>query len=238
MTILESLRSRMTARRESNTSTLVAAARRIATGETVDPADIEGALVAEGVTVEAFESMVELAHRRQGWHATRDKGPAAAVQRDKAAAELETARERFEAAREVWATTSQKLNARLAAAGGIVSAAADATQHLRTPANIPGPLGGKIAAADDAHVAAMSNVETTRRMLKDAKGRVRSELEWVDHKQTYNDNRYTSLADRQNALARWEKRVPELETALVDAVAAATAAEKTLNDLRADALKL
>jgi len=238
MTILDAIRSRMTARRESNASTLVAAARRIATGETVDPADIESTLVAEGVTVDAFESMVELARRRQGWHATRDRGPAAAAQRDKAAAELETARERFEAAREVWATTSQKLNVKLAAAGNIVSAADDATRSLQTPANIPGPLGGKIAAADDAHVAAMVAVENARRALKDARDRVRSESEWVERKQTFNDQRYTSLAEHVAALARWEKRVPELEKAVVDAVAAATTAEKTLNDLRADALKL
>lgn len=236
--ILETLRGRMAARRESNAETLAAAARRIAAGESVDTGNVEAALVQENKSVDDFEALCELARRRQVWHATRDKGPAAIVQRDKLTTELEAERQRFEAARLAWVAASEKLNAKLSAAVNTVSASNDATDNLTHPKNIPGPLGDKMAAALDAHTDAMSAAENARRALKDARDRVKGEAEWVAHKQTYNDQRYSSLADHQAALARWQRRLPELETAVKEADAAVTAAEKTLAELRAAALKL
>jgi len=236
--ILETLRGRMAARRETNAETLMAAARRIAAGETVDPSAVESALVAERATVDDFSAMVELARRRQSWHATRDKGPAAIIQRDKLTTELEAERQRFEAARLAWNAASEKLNAKLSAAINTVSASNDATDNLTHPKNIPGPLGEKMAAALDAHTDAMTNAENARRALKDARDRVKGETEWVAHKKTYNDQRYSSLADHQAALARWERRVPELETAVKESEAAEVAAFKALDERRAAALKL
>jgi chromosome segregation ATPase len=236
--ILDVLRTRMVARRETNAETLMAAARRIAAGETVDPSAVETALVAERATVEDFEGMCELARRRQVWHATRDRGPAAIVARDKLTNELEAERQRFEAARLAWVAASDKLNAKLSAAINTVSASNDATDNLTHPKNIPGPLGDKLAAALDAHTTALDAAENARRTLRDARERVKSEHEWCTHKATYNNERYSTLADHQAALARWQRRLPELETAVKEADAAVAAAEKTLADLRAAALKL
>jgi DNA repair exonuclease SbcCD ATPase subunit len=236
--ILEVLRTRMVARRETNAETLMAAARRIAAGETVDPSAVESALVAERSTVEDFAAMCELARRRQAWHATRDKGPAAIIQRDKLTTELEAERQRFEAARLAWVAASDKLNAKLTAAINTVSASNDAVENLTNPKHLPGPLGDKLAAALDAHTAALDAAESARRTLRDARDRVKSEDEWCTHKATYNNERYSTLADHQAALARWQRRLPELETAVKEADAAVATAEKALAELRAAALKL
>ena len=237
--ILETLRGRMAARRETNAETLVAAARRIAAGESVDAGNVETALVAESKSVDDFEAMCELARRRQTWHANRDKGPAATVQRDKLQTELDTAREAFEKSRLAWVERSGSLAARIRAFDVVVQSADDATGKLTDPANVPGVLAERLRAADAEHVETMDALETIRRELREARARVKTETAWCEHKQTFNTNNHMStLDDHQKALARAERRVSELEAALKPAEAAVAAALKTLEERRAAALKL
>jgi hypothetical protein len=237
--ILETLRGRMAARRETNAETLVAAARRIAAGETVDAGSVEAALVAESKSVEDFEAMCELARRRQLWHAARDKGPAATRERDKLQSELDAAKDAFEKSRLAWVERSGSLAARIRTFDVVVQTADDATGKLTDPANIPGVLAERLRTADAAHVEAMDAVETIRRELREAKSRVKNEGEWVQHKQQFNNNTHLStLDDHKLALARAERRVAELEAALPPAESAAAAALKTLDERRAAALKL
>jgi hypothetical protein len=237
--ILEALRMRMVQRRETNAESLAAAARRIAAGETVDAASVESALVAEGRSVDDFEALVELARRRQLWHAARDKGPAATRERDKLQSELDAAKEAFEKSRLAWVERSGSLAARIRAFDVVVQAADDATAKLTDPANIPGITAERIRTADAAHVEAMDAVETIRRELREARSRVKTETEWVQHKKDFGNNTHLStLDDHKRALARAERRVSELEAALPPAEAAVAAALKTLDDRRAAALKL
>ena len=236
--ILEMLRSRMAARAESNAEVLVAAARRIAAGESVDTAAVETALVAEGKSVDAFEAMCELARRRQAWHAARDRGPAAIVQRDKLTRELDAARNEYEKLRLRWVETSGQLGQQIDALIAVVSASDDATAKLTAPENVPGVLAERIRAADADHTAALQNAEAVRRDLKEARSRVKDEAEWVVHKKQFNDQRASTLDDHERALARWERRVKELEAALPPAERAVAAALKTLQERRAAALKL
>jgi len=235
--ILEMLRTRMTARKESNAETLVAAARRIAAGENVDPTAVESALVAEGKSVDDFESMCELARRRQAWHAARDKGPAAISERDKLTAELESAHAAFEKVHAQWAGKSRRLSQQIDAAIAIVQAANDATDKLTAPANISGPLADRIRNADAEHAEALQTVDAIRRELREAKSRVKDETEWCAHKAAYG-NGPSSLEEHQRLLKRAERRVAELEAALPPAEKAVAAALKTLNERRDAALKL
>ena len=237
--ILETLRSRMVQRRETNAESLAAAARRIAAGETVDAASVETALVAEGRSVDDFEAMCELARRRQTWHAARDKGPAAIIQRDKLNAELNDARELFERSRLAWVEKSGRLSSQLSAVVSIVQASDDATDRLTNPANVPGVLAERLRAADAGHVKALDALETVRRELREARARVKNETDWCEHKKQFNSNTHMStLGDHQKALARAERRVGELEAALPPAEAAVAAALKTLNERRGAALKI
>jgi chromosome segregation ATPase len=236
--ILEMLRTRMTARKESNAETLVAAARRVAAGENVDPTAVESALVAEGKSVDDFESMCELARRRQTWHAARDKGPAAISDRDKLTAELESAHAAFEKVHAQWAEKSRRLSQQIDAAIAIVQAANDATDKLTAPANISGPLADRIRKADEDHAEALQTVDAIRRELREAKSRVKDESEWVSHKKQFNDQRLSTLDEHERSLKRAERRVAELEAALPPAEKAVAAALKTLNERRAAALKL
>jgi hypothetical protein len=237
--ILEALRMRMVQRRETNAESLAAAARRIAAGETVDAASVESALVAEGRSVDDFEALVELARRRQLWHAARDKGPAATRERDKLQSELDAAKEAFEKSRLAWVERSGSLAARIRAFDVVVQAADDATAKLTDPANIPGITAERIRTADAAHVEAMDAVETIRRELREARSRVKTETEWVQHKKDFGNNTHLStLDDHKRALARAERRVSELEAALPPAEAAVAAALKTLDERRAAALKM
>ena len=236
--ILETLRGRMGARRETNAETLVAAARRIAAGETVDANAVETALVAEGKSVDDFEALCELARRRQAWHAARDRGPAAIVQRDKLTRELDAAREAYERTRLAWVEKSGQLSQQIDAAISVVSASDDATAKLTAPENVPGVLAERLRAADADHMAALQSVENIRRELKEAKNRVKDETEWCQHKEKYNNERYSTLDDHKRALARAERRVAELESALPPAEAAVAAALKTLRERQAAALKL
>lgn len=237
--ILETLRGRMAARRETNAETLVAAARRIAAGESVDPGTVESALVAESKSVDDFEALCELARRRLTWHAARDKGPAAIIQRDKLNAELEAARESFERTRLAWVEKSGRLSSQLSAVVSIVQASDDATERLTNPANVPGVLAERIRTADAKHVETLDELETIRRELREARIRVKNEKEWCEHKQSFNSNTHLStLDDHKKALARAERRVAELETALPTAEAAVAAALKTLEERRAAALKI
>jgi len=235
--ILEMLRTRMTARKESNAETLVAAARRIAAGENVDPTAVESALVAEGKSVDDFETMCELARRRQAWHAARDKGPAAISERDKLTAELESAHAAFEKVHAQWAEKSRRLSQQIDAAIAIVQAANDATDKLTAPANISGPLADRLRNADAAHSEALQAVDAIRRELREARSRVKDEGEWCAHKAAYG-NGPSSLEEHQRLLKRAERRVAELEAALPPAEKAVAVALKTLDDRRAAALKL
>jgi hypothetical protein len=237
--ILETLRSRMTARRENNSESLVAAARRIAAGESVDAGSVEAALVAESKSVDDFEALCELARRRLTWHAARDKGPAAIVQRDKLNAELDAARELFERTRLAWVEKSGRLASQLSAVVSIVQASDDATERLTNPANVPGVLAERIRTADAEHVEALEAVEAIQRELREARSRVKTETEWVTHKKEFNNNTHLStLDDHKRALARAERRAAELEAALPPAEAAVAAALKTLGERRAAALKI
>jgi hypothetical protein len=235
--ILEMLRTRMTARKESNAETLVAAARRIAAGENVDPTAVESALVAEGKSVDDFELMCELARRRQTWHAARDKGALAISERDKLTAELESAHAAFEKVHAQWAGKSRRLSQQIDAAIAIVQAANDATDKLTAPANISGPLADRIRNADAEHAEALQTVDAIRRELREAKSRVKDETEWCAHKAAYG-NGPSSLEEHQRLLKRAERRVAELEAALPPAEKAVAAALKTLNERRDAALKL
>jgi hypothetical protein len=224
--ILEALRMRMVQRRETNAESLAAAARRIAAGETVDAASVESALV-------------ELARRRQLWHAARDKGPAATRERDKLQSELDAAKDAFEKSRLAWVERSGSLAARIRTFDVVIQTADDATAKLTDPANIPGIMAERIRTADAAHVEAMDAVETIRRELREARSRVKTETEWVQHKKDFGNNTHLStLDDHKRALARAERRVSELEAALPPAEAAVAAALKTLDERRAAALKL
>jgi hypothetical protein len=237
--ILETLRTRMVQRRETNAESLAAAARRIAAGETVDAASVENALIAEGRSVDDFEAMCELARRRQTWHAARDKGPAAIIQRDKLARELDDAREAYERTRLAWVEKSGQLSRQIDAAISVVSTADDATARLTAPDNVPGVLAERIRAADAEHVEALETLETVRRELKEARARVKDETSWCEHKQAFNNNTHLStLDDHKRALARAERRVSELEAAMKPAEAAVAAALKMLQERRAAALKL
>ena len=235
--ILEMLRSRMTARRETNAETLVAAARRIAAGENVDPTAVESALVAEGKSVDDFEAAVELARRRLTWHAARDKGPAAISDRDKLTAELDAAHAAFEKVQTAWIEKSRRLSQQIDAAIAIVQAANDATDKLTAPANISGPLADRLRKADEDHAEALQMVDAIRRELREAKSRAKDEGEWVAHKTAYN-NGVSSLEEHQRLLKRAERRVAELEAALPPAEKAVAAALKTLQDRRAAALTI
>jgi len=235
--ILEALRGRMAARRETNAETLVAAARRIAAGESVDPASVEAALVAESKSVDDFESLCELARRRLTWHAARDKGPAAIIQRDKLTRELDAANEAFERTRLAWVEASSKLGIQVDAAIAVVRAAEDAAAKLTTPANVPGVLAERLKQAEVDHTEALQTVDALRRELRDAKNRVKDEEGWVAQKTAFN-NGVSSLDDHERALKRWQRRVSELETAMPPAEKAVAAAFKTLEERRAAALKL
>ena len=235
--ILEMLRTRMTARRETNAETLVAAARRIAAGDNVDPTAVESALVAEGKSVDEFEAAVELARRRLSWHAARDKGPAAISERDKLTAELESAHAAFEKVQTAWIEKSRRLSQQIDAAISIVQAADDAAGKLTNPANISGPLADRLRKADADHTEALQNVDAIRRELREAKSRAKDEVEWVAHKAAYN-NGVSSLEEHQRLLKRAERRVAELEAALPPAEKAVAAAFKTLEERRAAALKI
>ena len=235
--ILEMLRTRMTARRETNAETLVAAARRIAAGENVDPTAVEAALVAEGATVDDFESMCDLARRRLTWHAARDKGPSAISERDKLTAELESAHAAFEKVHAQWAEKSRRLSQQIDAAIAIVQAANDATDKLTAPSHISGPLADRLRKADEDHAEALQTVDAIRRELREAKSRVKDETEWCAHKAAYG-NGASSLEEHQRLLKRAERRLAELEAALPPAEKAVAVALKTLDDRRAAALKL
>ena len=236
--ILEMLRSRMTARRETNAETLVAAARRIAAGDNVDPTAVESALVAEGKSVDEFEAAVELARRRLAWHAARDKGSAAIIQRDKLTTELDAASDAFEKVQSQWADKSRRLAQQIDAAIAIVQAANDANEKLTSPANVPGVLAERLKTADVEHTEALQTVDTIRRELREAKSRVKDESEWVSHKKQFNDQRLSTLDEHERSLKRWERRVAELEAALPPAEKAVAAALKTLQDRQAAALKI
>jgi chromosome segregation ATPase len=238
MQILEALRARMSARRENNAEALVAAARRIATGETVDVATIESALTAEGRSPDDFEAMIELARNRQTWHAARDRGPAAANQRDKLKSDYDAASEAFEKTRLAWFEKSERLSAQIAAATEIVNAADAATEKLTHPNNVPGIHAERVRAAISEHMEASEQVENIRQEIKEAKARVRSEEEWCSQKRQTNDNRGSSLEEHERALKRAQRQLAELEAALPEAETAFTAAVKTLQESKATALKM
>jgi chromosome segregation ATPase len=238
MQILEALRARMSARHENNAEALVAAARRIATGETVDVATIESALTAEGRSPDDFEAMIELARNRQTWQATRDRGPAAANQRDKLKSDYESSSEAFEKVRAAWFEKSERLSAQIAAATEIVNAAEAATAKLTNPNNVPGVHGERVREAIAEHMAASEHLESITRDIKDAKARVRSEEGWCAQKRLTNDNRGSSLEEHERLLKRAQRELAELEASLPDAESAFAAAVKTLQDRKAAALKI
>ena len=238
MNILEAISTRMAARKTSANETLVAAARRLAAGESADEAAVERALVETNTPLETFRDMVELCQRRRAWYAAMDKGPAAAARRDKAAGVLEREAAAFQAAEQTWLARRRELSADLDDAERIVAAARDARDNLVRADNIPGQLADRLREAHDAVAAAAGRVEKLNRDRRQWVEQQKSQEGFAEHKRGLNLRTPQGDAeDHARAAARAARRVAEVDVELATARQELEAAEKHVASLEAAALK-
>jgi hypothetical protein len=237
--IFEALAGRMAARKRTHTETLVAAARRLATGESVDDAAVAEALEASGQTLDDFQALAELCQRRRTWYVEMDRGPAAVARRDKATATLEREKAAFEQIQNAWFARAGVLEGEIAAAGKVADAARAARGNLVHWDHVPGELAGQIHEAHEAVAAAHGVVATLERERRQQTEREKSERDWAEHKRTLNlATPAGDAADHERAAKRAARRLAEIEKELPAARQAVEAAEAELRRLEAAALKI
>jgi hypothetical protein len=239
MNILEALATRMAARKTTANATLIAAARRLAAGESADDDAVERALIETGTTLDDFKAMVELCQRRRQWYAAMDKGPAATAKRDKANAVLEREAAAFQATEAAWLVRRRQLSAELDEVERIVAAAHTARGDLVRPDNVPGDLADRLREAHDAVAAATEKVAQLNRDRRQWAEQEKSQTEWAEHKRGLNIVTQGGDADDHERMAkRAANRIAEIDAELPAALQAEAAARKHLEAAEAAALKV
>lgn len=237
--IFEALAERMATRTRTHNETLLAAARRLANGESADDAAVDAALAATGKTVDEFRELVELCQRRREWYAAMDRGPAATTMLDKLQAAAARERAAFEQVEQAWRSRAAELDAQIRAAETTTTAAGAARDKLVHPDNVPGDLADRIRQAHDDVAATATAMERNRRERREAAEREKSQREWADHKRGLNQHTAGGSADdHERNATRAAKRVAELDAELPDVERAAANAVAELRRLEALALKV
>jgi len=238
MKVLDLLRSRARERQVGAAEVLAAAANRAAAGESVDHEAVDRALVDCGKTVDDFAAMCDMAARRRNWRATLDRAPQAEAKLAKARAAAEKERAAFEATHAAWMKRGSELDAEIASATAVVTAARDAREELVKPANVPEPLRSKLAEATTVRDAATERVANINRELRDARDREKTQREWADHKRSLNISTHVGDADdHDRAAKRAAKRAAELLEELKAAQAEEETAAAEVRSLEAAAIK-
>jgi hypothetical protein len=238
MNLLEALSARMNARRTNANDVLVAAARRLAAGESADDAAVERALVETGTSLDAFRELVELCQRRREWYVSMDRGPAAAARVAKANATLEREAAAFQATHDAWMERRRQLSADLDDAERIVAAARAARDELLRPDNVPGDLANRLREAHDGVVAAACEVERLNNDRRHWVEQEKTQRGWAEEKRRLNKSTPQGDAeDHARAADRAARRVADIDAQLPAARDAAEAAEKHLAATEAAALK-
>lgn len=237
--IFERLAGRMAARKRTNAETLLAAARRLANGESMDDATVAEALDNAGQTLEHFQTLVDLCQRRRAWYVAMDRGPAAIAKRDKATVVLEREAATFEETRQVWVQRAHVLEAEVSAAAQVADAAREARSSLLHWDNVPGDLAGQIHEAHESVAVANQALATLEREQRQQRETEKSQSDWAEQKRTLNQSTpYGGAEDHERLAKRATRRLAEIETEMAAARKAVEAAEAELRRLEAAALKV
>lgn len=229
MSVLELLRGRMAARKNTADETLAAAAKRLAAGESIDHGAVETALVETRQTVDDFEAMVSVATRRREFRAAMDKGPAATTKLEKIQSTAANERAQFEKIQTAWLQRAAELDEQIRTAESIVGRARDAREELVKPANVPEPLRTRLVEAHAALGEAHTTRERLEREMREVRDRLKQRSELANHYRELNATGQFGTAEDYETLAkRCQRRLAELEPEFAEATTAVAAAEKEL----------
>lgn len=235
--VLEVLRSRASRRHESTAEAVWAAAKRLAAGESADPAGIESAMAETGMTIEGFDELVELAKKRRDWFDAVDRATPARVKRDKLLMTAAAERESYEQTRRRWLERAEALDAEIATLNRVVRAGDDARDALCTPSHLPPAAAEKLNDAIAEHQAALGRVESLQRQVNEQR-EIRERRTWLAaQKREAGKHHPLDIDDEERFAKRAANKIAELEPQLRDAQSEARVAEGQVAKVRAAALK-
>lgn len=236
--MLDVLRSRASRRHESAAEAIWAAAKRIAAGESADPASVETAMAETGTTLDSFDELVDLAAKRREWFVTVDRATPARQKLGKVTATAAAEKEAFEETRRRWLERAHALDAEIAVLERTIRAGDEAAAALCLPANLPPASAARVGQALDDQQAAADQVGQIRRALAEQR-EIRDRRTWMAA-QKRESGKYHPLdaEDDDRCAKRAVNRIAELETQLRDAEAAEKAADNVVAKCRAAALKM
>jgi len=238
--------------RETNAvDTVAAAARAAARGESYDVGAIENALIEARLSMNDFETQVELAAKRAAWGRDFERLANASNKVQKAEAALAAERTKFEATQKAFFEKAQAIEADIRTASRDRDAAQTARGHLLDPNNVPGTIGEKYREATAKAEADAAAVEQVQRQLREIATRIKSEQEWIVqitgegeaggslYRQLLPQKAPESmkLQDHRAALLRGQRRKAEAEGQLAEAQKKAALSKKVVEDMAPEVLK-
>lgn len=239
MEVLELLRTRMRARKTTAEENLFSAANRLASGETIDHAAVESALVETGRTVEQFEELCDIARRRRALKADMDRGAAAQAKRDKSQATADRERAQFEKIHTAWMERAAELDAEIANHAGIVARAEAARGQLLDARNLPEPIRSNLTNVHALLAEAHDRLEQLQRAAKEQRENKERNEGFAEQHRKFNTTGTAGNADDYERLAkRAVRRLAELAPEIEAAQAAVSAAKSNVDAVEAAALKV
>lgn len=250
--VFDRIAGRVQKRQNSARERIEDAAKRIAAGESIDEAGVEGALFEAGLTVEAFRDLaVFYQERRQRLDRLNTLG-AARKRLEKADQAIDAENRRHAEATEQYRKRFLSLRQEADAAGAEVAAARDARDWLLDVQHCPPSLRDQYQAALDAEQAATVAVGDAEREARRLRERIASEAGFIDQltgeasreiappelvmtppgRQRMAAATQAKVDEHEKQKTRLERRLVEAEAAVAEARKSLAAAEATLADLR------
>jgi DNA repair exonuclease SbcCD ATPase subunit len=239
--VLDRIAGRVQKRRTSARERIEEAARRLAAGETIDEAGLEGAMFEAGLTVDEFRNLAVFYNDRRAKLDLLATLGNARKRLEKADAAIDAENARHAEAVDQFRKRYASLRSEADAAGAEVERARAAREWLLELANCPPSIRDDYAAALDAEQAATVAVGNAERELRRLRDEIKSEEGWIAQFTgeaageiapreivISTPKRQPLVASLQDKIDRHSQRKSRLEARLTEAEAALTAANKAL----------
>jgi hypothetical protein len=250
--VLDRIAGRVQKRRTSARERIEDAARRLAAGESIDEAGLEGAMFEAGLTVEEFRDLAVFYNDRRAKMDLVATLGNARKRLEKADAAIAAENARHAEATEQYRKRFLSLRAEADAAGADVERARSAREWLLDVAHCPPSIRDDYTAALDAEQAANVAVGDAEREVRRLREEIKSAEGWIEQltgeasteivpreilitspgRQRLADSIQQKIEDRTKQKNRLEARLVEAETALTTAQKALVAAEAAVAAIR------